>query len=305
MIIKGQRQRASTGATQAQVEPQIESHGELALHRGAARALWRGQAVGLTLSEYKVVTLLVSEGGSQTYRAIYDTAHFAGFIAGAGEHDTTNVRSIIKRNRRGGRSRIFSDQERATRRLSQARPLTALPARRPIVYQEKDRDRYDRIVAICRASGEDLGAILVRKAIAWAFTKFSVNYVDQQEEARIASRGVHEHDCLPSCEWRGQQRATSRPWNSLLAGEGFMQRRKDEHRGCLVTFSRILPQICCHYIGDLAPCHTLPCAHHIVSDFVALIHDHRVEKSGDVCGAHSLVQDKCLLRRLWSIALVV
>jgi hypothetical protein len=36
--------------------------------------------------------------------------------------------------------------------------------------QEKDRDRFGRIVAICRASGEDLGAIMVREGLAWAFT---------------------------------------------------------------------------------------------------------------------------------------
>jgi hypothetical protein len=39
--------------------------------------------------------------------------------------------------------------------------LQALTAGRSIVCQEKDRDRYGRIVAICRASGEDLGAIMV------------------------------------------------------------------------------------------------------------------------------------------------
>src|ERR671911_1365130 len=65
--------------------------------------------------------------------------------------------------------------------------LQALTAGRSIVCQEKDRDRYGRIVAICRASGEDLGAILVREGFAWAFTRFSVDYVDQQEEARIAN----------------------------------------------------------------------------------------------------------------------
>jgi hypothetical protein len=52
-----------------------------------------------------------------------------------------------------------------------------------------DRDRYGRIVAICRVSGEDLGAILVREGFAWAFTRFSVDCVDQQEEARTANRG--------------------------------------------------------------------------------------------------------------------
>ena len=45
--------------------------------------------------------------------------------------------------------------------------LQALTAGRSIICQEKDRDRYGRIVAICRASGEDLGAIMVREGSAW------------------------------------------------------------------------------------------------------------------------------------------
>ncbi|SEP49074.1 nuclease homologue [Rhodospirillales bacterium URHD0017] len=68
--------------------------------------------------------------------------------------------------------------------------LQALTAGRSIVCQEKDRDRYGRVVAICRVSGEDLGAILVREGFAWAFTRYSIDYIDQQEEARRANRGV-------------------------------------------------------------------------------------------------------------------
>jgi endonuclease YncB( thermonuclease family) len=88
--------------------------------------------------------------------------------------------------------------------------LRAKASRPPYCHcpcQEKDRDRYGRIVAICRASGEDLGAIMVREGFAWAFTRFSVDYVDQQEEARRANRGVHAHDCVPAWEWRAEQRA--------------------------------------------------------------------------------------------------
>ena len=51
---------------------------------------------------------------------------------------------------------------------------------------------------------------MVREGLAWAFTRFSVDYVDQQEEARVANRGVHERDCAPAWEWRAaQQRARS------------------------------------------------------------------------------------------------
>lgn len=53
-----------------------------------------------------------------------------------------------------------------------ATKLQALTAGRPIVCQEKDRDRY-RIVAICRVSGEELGAVMVREGLALAFTRCS------------------------------------------------------------------------------------------------------------------------------------
>jgi len=63
--------------------------------------------------------------------------------------------------------------------------LQALTAGRSIVCQEKDRDRY----------GRNLGAILLREGLAWAFTRFSVDYVDQQEEAPIAGAAALMLNC--------------------------------------------------------------------------------------------------------------
>jgi endonuclease YncB( thermonuclease family) len=52
----------------------------------------------------------------------------------------------------------------------------------------------------------------------WAFTQFSIDYIDQQEEARVANRGVHAHDCVRAWEWRAQQRSQSgsRPVDPLF-----------------------------------------------------------------------------------------
>ncbi len=87
--------------------------------------------------------------------------------------------------------------------------LQALTAGRSIVCQEKDRDRYGRIVAICRASGEDLGAIMVREGLAWAFVRYSSDYIGQEAKAKADRLGVHAHGCLPAWEWRAQQRPRS------------------------------------------------------------------------------------------------
>jgi endonuclease YncB( thermonuclease family) len=69
--------------------------------------------------------------------------------------------------------------------------------------QEKDRGRFGRTVAICRVSGEDLGAIMVREGLAWAFTRYSVDYVDHQEEAASPTGACMR---MTAWEWRSQQR---------------------------------------------------------------------------------------------------
>jgi len=99
VIIEAQRVPApAAGST----TPEAERHGELSLQAATARALWRQLDVGLTITEYKLVVLLVSHKGQpQTYRALYDAAHYAGFVAGSGEQGHhTNVRSLVKRLRR-------------------------------------------------------------------------------------------------------------------------------------------------------------------------------------------------------------
>lgn len=99
VIIEAQRVRVPAAGT---TTLEAERHGELALHGATARALWRQVDVGLTITEYKLVMLLVARKGQpQTYRALYDAAHYEGFVAGSGEEGyRTNVRSLVKRIRR-------------------------------------------------------------------------------------------------------------------------------------------------------------------------------------------------------------
>lgn len=96
VIIEAQRQPDAAGP------PAMQHHGDLALQPATQRALWRQVDVGLTVTEYRIVALLASHKGVfQTYRAIYDIAHYAGFVAGTGEDGyRTNVRSLLKRIRR-------------------------------------------------------------------------------------------------------------------------------------------------------------------------------------------------------------
>jgi two-component system response regulator ChvI len=75
--------------------------GKLLLRPDVSRVYWKGVDLDLTLGEYNIVYLLVSNVGRYvTYRAIYDRLHYEGFIAGSGADGyRANVRSAIKRIR--------------------------------------------------------------------------------------------------------------------------------------------------------------------------------------------------------------
>jgi two-component system, OmpR family, response regulator ChvI len=76
--------------------------GKLVLNPNVRRASWNDRDLGLTLSEYNIVHLLVSNADRWvTYRAIYDCVHYEGFVGGSGENGhRINVRAIIRRIRK-------------------------------------------------------------------------------------------------------------------------------------------------------------------------------------------------------------
>jgi len=84
--------------------------------------------------------------------------------------------------------------------------LRRLIAGHAIACEARDRDRYGRVVALCRADGQDLGAAMVRAGMAWAFVKYSADYVDQERAASAAHLGVHGRDCAKPWDWRAQYR---------------------------------------------------------------------------------------------------
>lgn len=84
--------------------------------------------------------------------------------------------------------------------------LQSLISGRNVICERKDTDRYGRTVAVCRAGGEDLGAMMVRDGYAWAFLRYSADYAGQEALAKNERLGVHRHDCVPAWEWRAAQR---------------------------------------------------------------------------------------------------
>lgn len=55
---------------------------------------------------------------------------------------------------------------------------------------ERDKDRYGRIVAVCRIGGEDIGAKMVLSGYALAYRKYSLDYVPEENYARQKLSGA-------------------------------------------------------------------------------------------------------------------
>jgi len=53
-----------------------------------------------------------------------------------------------------------------------------------------ERDRYGRLVARCRAGAEDVGAALVAGGAAFAYGRYSADYLPHEAAARAAGRGI-------------------------------------------------------------------------------------------------------------------
>lgn len=101
LIAEGLRSSARSDPS----SPEIFRHGALELRVQTHRAFWAGTMVDLSLTEFRIVALLVEKAGEDVgYREIYDLVHGKDFVAGNGEDGyRTNVRSLVKRIRKAFR----------------------------------------------------------------------------------------------------------------------------------------------------------------------------------------------------------
>ncbi|HEX7237990.1 MAG TPA: thermonuclease family protein [Gammaproteobacteria bacterium] len=71
-----------------------------------------------------------------------------------------------------------------------ARELRSLIGDRAVTCTKRDVDSYGRIVAVCRNGATDLNAEMVRSGFATAYRRYSSDYVDEENEAHAARRGI-------------------------------------------------------------------------------------------------------------------
>lgn len=51
-------------------------------------------------------------------------------------------------------------------------------------------DRYDRVIGTCRVAGIDIGEAMVRDGLAFAYRRYSLDYVQAENAAELAHRGL-------------------------------------------------------------------------------------------------------------------
>ena len=86
------------------------------------------------------------------------------------------------------------------------RALTDRIDGRLVDCEERDRDRYGRMVALCRAGGSDLGAWLVSHGWALAYRRYSVAYVSDEASAKASRRGLWRGEFVAPWYWRAGER---------------------------------------------------------------------------------------------------
>ncbi len=79
-------------------------------------------------------------------------------------------------------------------------------ARRPVTCEDLGRDRYKRMIARCTVAGEDLEKWLAANGWALAYRRYSLDYVDEEADARAVRRGLWVSEFVKPWEWRRGKR---------------------------------------------------------------------------------------------------
>ena len=92
-----------------------------------------------------------------------------------------------------------------------SRKLSQLVGEKMVLCYEIDRDRYGRVVAICRVGDIELGAAMVMSGLALAYRQYGAEYVKHETAAKDAARGMWSGDFVAPWDWRRGVRETVVP----------------------------------------------------------------------------------------------
>lgn len=85
---------------------------------------------------------------------------------------------------------------------SSTEALRSLIGENLIRCQGSAKDRYGRLIAVCYAGDHNLNMELVRQGWALAYRRYSKDFVEVEEEAQQAKRGMWAGEFRAPWEWR-------------------------------------------------------------------------------------------------------
>ncbi len=89
--------------------------------------------------------------------------------------------------------------------------MAELVERRRMECDVREIDQYGRAIAVCLVDGVDIGAEMVRQGKAWAYVRFSDDYVALEASARDARKGIWQSEAEAPWDYR------ERNWNNATS----------------------------------------------------------------------------------------
>jgi endonuclease YncB( thermonuclease family) len=92
---------------------------------------------------------------------------------------------------------------------------------RDLDCQPRGTDKYGRTLGVCYIAGRDVNALMVRHGFAWAFRKYSLSYMREEEAARAEHAGIWQAEAEPAWEYRRKRWAgaeTAAPEGCAIKG---------------------------------------------------------------------------------------
>jgi endonuclease YncB( thermonuclease family) len=80
--------------------------------------------------------------------------------------------------------------------------LSSIVVEGQISCEQRGAERHGPIIAVCRIDDFDVGALLVKHGWALADRDKSLDYVDEEEEAKVAKQGLWEGTFMAPWKWR-------------------------------------------------------------------------------------------------------
>ena len=82
---------------------------------------------------------------------------------------------------------------------------------RAVSCEDRGLDKYRRVLAVCRAGDVDVNAEMVRRGYAWAFVRYSRDYVALEAQARAAGIGIWSGEATPAWDYRRESWQAAEP----------------------------------------------------------------------------------------------